>query len=162
MSRSSRRRMALAALFRHDRASRSRAPAATRRACKIIMIARPVWCLVPGEGRRSHAIFVSRMHELFGGQRRAAGTLSLLHPTVGRLESGPRHHVQLRYLRCHAVLQRAAQGKSRIRDRPEILSLVGPESNSDPPPGTREYTPRAHWLVSVRVDHKKEILDKEA
>lgn len=83
-----------------------------------IPIARSVFrYLIPGEGRRSHAIFVSRVHELFGGQRRPTRTLPFLYSTVGWLELGPRYHVQLRYLRCHALLQRATQGKSRIRDR---------------------------------------------
>jgi len=96
--------------------------------CKITM-ARPVlWCFVPGEGRRSHTIFVSRVHELFGGQRRAACTLSFLYPTVGWFEPGPRYHVQLRYLRCHALLQRATQGKSRIRDR-SIRSNLDPSTH---------------------------------
>jgi len=64
------------------------------------------------------------MHELFGGQRWAACTLPFLHRTVGRFEPGPRHHVQLRHLRRDALLQRAIEGESRIRD-PVDLDLAG-------------------------------------
>lgn len=107
----------------------SRDRAATTCAWCKIPIARPVLrYFVPGEGRRSHAIFVSRVHELFGGQRRTTRTLSFLYPTVGRLELGPRHYVQLRYLRCHALLQRTTQGESRIRDEP-----FDPNSDSSNP-----------------------------
>lgn len=82
--------------------------------------------LVPGQGGRSHAVFVSRVHELSGGQRRSACTLPFLHPTVGRLELGPRHHVQLRYLRCDALLQRATQGEYPIPNAPSPSSPLTP------------------------------------
>jgi len=68
------------------------------------------------------------MHDLFGEQRRAACTLPFLHRAVGRFELGPRHHVQLRHLCRDALLQRAIEGESRIRDpldleRPEPFDL---------------------------------------
>lgn len=59
------------------------------------------------------------MHELFGGQRRPARTLPFLHPTVGWFKLGSRYHVQLRYLRCHALLQRATQ----VQQLPETPDL---------------------------------------
>jgi len=85
------------------------------------------------------------VHELFGGQRRAARTLPFLHRAVGRFELGPRHHVQLRHLCRDALLQRAIEGESRIRDLVD-LDLESPLT-------LRQYRTRhvANWLHDRRV-----------